>query len=927
MFSWIPIHQETAQRLLDFRERQPELIALLGEMQKAGLMTIRLTDKTADGAEIGLQEIDPFTFLANFNRGLRRENRVALWRFLHDRWQLSASVPGDFEGLPVADMQKAWFMPWASERKPEHVGLLWELFAQAMQHGRVGLQKDTFDGCLKLRGLGVAYLSFGLFWVQPSEFLGADYKALDLAKARGVTVTPKDFASYSAWLEAVRPHAPDGFPAFSREAHLQASRPHYKISDTAFARLLERFQQRMPSFRNFAEPGELEASELNYKRKALAEFAQRPGIAGARAMVEAGEGQRLLAEFNKRAGNLANFRSWKITFGNDDAVSARLLGVLLDVAAQPWTGAETLEPLFAAIDEAELKPSWDALSAALWLLRPEDYFPVKIEDYRKLAQDDLQQTLPGGRATPSGFASVRALGEAFRERLAVFKPGDWTDVQSFIFVVCPKIEQSRSASSSLGVPFSDIFSSKEEADTIFGWFRRAMERLGLTPNSGDDDRVALTVPVQSPSLMRFNFGNFVACSFLAPGAGENRLEFACLAERKPSEAVEVGNFSQFGRKTGEPEFVLVRIPIALNDRSDVVEALDLTMDALRERFANWQGSPYRNSHRTELFQMVFDEAYRSSVLATGLSTRPAESPITKDAPASNDPERAYTIEDALEDLFIDEPQLRTILATLRNKRNLILQGAPGVGKSFIAERIAFASLGCADRSRVKTIQFHQSYGYEDFIQGWRPNEQGGFTLRNGHFYEFCRRAQADPTRDYVLIIDEINRGNLSRIFGELMVLLEPDKRGSGFAMPLTYSPDETFYVPERLHIIGLMNTADRSLAMVDYALRRRFAFIAIEPSFASANFERTLCQRGVSQELVNRIRARVHEVNRMIADDAANLGRGYVVGHSFFVPRNQIEDGDAWYRAIIEWEILPLLQEYWVDDPARLERVRSLLLD
>ena len=249
------------------------------------------------------------------------------------------------------------------------------------------------------------------------------------------------------------------------------------------------------------------------------------------------------------------------------------------------------------------------------------------------------------------------------------------------------------------------------------------------------------------------------------------------------------------------------------------------------------------------------------------------------------------------------------------------------GKSFIAERIAFALLGCADRSRVKTIQFHQSYGYEDFIQGWRPNEHGGFTLRNGHFYEFCRRAQADSENDYVLVIDEINRGNLSRIFGEMMVLLEPDKRGPGFAMPLTYSPGETFYVPERLHIIGLMNTADRSLAMVDYALRRRFGFIAIEPSFASPNFERALCQRGASPELVNRIRVRVHEVNRMITDDAANLGRGYVVGHSFFVPRTQIEDGDAWYRAIIEWEILPLLHEYWVDDPARLERVRSLLLD
>lgn len=922
MFTWMPIHEETAQRLLEFRERQPELLGLLREMQQAGLMTIKLTDKASDGTEIPLAEIDPFTFLANFNRGLRRENRIALWRFLRDRWKLTSALPEDFEGVPVADLRKAWFMPWAAERKPEHVSMLWDLFAQAMEGGRAGIRRETFDGCLKLRGLGIAYLSFGLFWARPSEFLGTDYKALDLAKARGVTVTPKDFASYSAWLDAVRSHAPEGFPAFSREADVEASRFRFTISDAAFARLLDRFHQRMPGFRTFAEPGKLETQELDYKRKALSAFATRPGIAGARAMVEAGEGQRLLAEFNKRAGNLANYRSWTVTFGDDDAVAARLLGVLLDVAAQPWTGVETVAPLFAAIDEAGLKPSWDALSAALWLLRPEDYFPVKIDEYRKLAQE-LEQSLPAGRPTPAAFAAVRAFGEAFREQLASLEPRDWTDVQSFIFVVCPKKETAPPMAPTLAAPFGELFTSAEEAETAFSWFRRAMERLGLNEASGDDGRIALTLPVQQPPMMRFNFGNFVMCSFVGPTAREGRFEFACLAERKPDDAVQVGAFSQFGRKAGEPECVLVRIPVASLERSDVAESFDLSMDALRERFADWQKSPYRNSHRPELFQMIFDEAYRREMLAKGLPTVQPEP--SKAEPI--EPERAYIIAEALDDLFIGEPQLRTILAALRNKRNLILQGAPGVGKSFIAERIAFALLGCADRSRVKTIQFHQSYGYEDFIQGWRPNEQGGFKLRNGHFYEFCHRAQDDPDRDYVLIIDEINRGNLSRIFGELMVLLEPDKRGSGFAMPLTYSPDDTFYVPERLHIIGLMNTADRSLAMVDYALRRRFAFITIEPGFASANFERALYGRGASTELVNRIRTRIDEVNRMIADDAANLGRGYLIGHSFFVPRTQIEDGDAWYRAIIEWEILPLLHEYWVDDPARLERVRSLLLD
>ncbi|HEV7405968.1 MAG TPA: AAA family ATPase [Chthoniobacteraceae bacterium] len=365
--------------------------------------------------------------------------------------------------------------------------------------------------------------------------------------------------------------------------------------------------------------------------------------------------------------------------------------------------------------------------------------------------------------------------------------------------------------------------------------------------------------------------------------------------------------------------MLVRHSLTSLVDPEVAEAFDASMEALRQRFTGWQGSPYRSFHRPELFQMIFDDAYRREMLANGLPPTP---PTRKKV----EPLVPYTLEHALEDLFIEETQLRTILAVLRNKQNLILQGAPGVGKSFVAERIAFALVGSRDRERVKTIQFHQSYGYEDFIQGWRPNEGGGFALRNGHFYEFCRRAEADPEHDYVLIIDEINRGNLSRIFGEMMVLLEPDKRGPSFAMPLTYSPDSTFHVPERLHIIGLMNTADRSLAMVDYALRRRFAFVTLDPGFASPSFERTLCGRGATPALVASIRARVHEVNRMIADDTANLGRGYLIGHSFFVPRTKIDDGEAWYRAIIEWEILPLLHEYWVDDPARLDRVRDLLL-
>lgn len=223
------------------------------------------------------------------------------------------------------------------------------------------------------------------------------------------------------------------------------------------------------------------------------------------------------------------------------------------------------------------------------------------------------------------------------------------------------------------------------------------------------------------------------------------------------------------------------------------------------------------------------------------------------------------------------------------------------------------------------IQFHQAYSYEDFIQGFRPNEEGKFVLKNGVFYEFCKKAQRNPA-PHVFIIDEINRGNLSKIFGELMLLLEADKRGREFAMPLTYSPHDVFFLPENLYIIGLMNTADRSLAMVDYALRRRFVFIELRPQFESAKFRAHLNQYGVSDELCERIAAQFTALNQQIADDK-NLGKGFCIGHSFFCPNHaQPMYDECWYQQVIKYEIQPLLEEYWFDDSDKAAAaVRRLL--
>jgi len=263
------------------------------------------------------------------------------------------------------------------------------------------------------------------------------------------------------------------------------------------------------------------------------------------------------------------------------------------------------------------------------------------------------------------------------------------------------------------------------------------------------------------------------------------------------------------------------------------------------------------------------------------------------------------------------------------KKNLILQGAPGVGKTFIARRLAYALMGYRDPTRVRTVQFHQSYGYEDFVQGYRPSDKG-FALREGVFLGFCARALEDPGERYVFIIDEVNRGNLSKILGELMLLIEPDKRSPDWAVKLAYAEkaEERFYVPSNVFILGMMNTADRSLAVVDYALRRRFAFATIKPAFGEEAFRAYLVACGVAKATMSQLIDRMMALNDAIAADTTNLGPGYCIGHSFFTPADADgERGTDWYKAVVENKIVPLLQEYWFDQPDKVTQWRARLLE
>lgn len=278
----------------------------------------------------------------------------------------------------------------------------------------------------------------------------------------------------------------------------------------------------------------------------------------------------------------------------------------------------------------------------------------------------------------------------------------------------------------------------------------------------------------------------------------------------------------------------------------------------------------------------------------------------------------YTAEQFLDDVFMNEEDYDTLVQLIRRKKNVILQGPPGVGKTYAAKRLAYSMMGVKDKERVKLVQFHQSYAYEDFVMGYRPTETG-FELRTGAFYNFCKQAEEDSEKDYFFIIDEINRGNLSKIFGELFMLIENDKRG--MEIELLYA-DEKFCVPDNVYIIGMMNTADRSLAILDYALRRRFAFFDMKPAFETIQFKQY--QENLKNPQFEALIDAIEALNVDIREDDM-LGEGFVIGHSYF--SNIVKVTESELSNIIEFEIIPLLKEYWFDEPSKVDIWKVRLRD
>jgi hypothetical protein len=1019
-FTWVPIHSELAEKLGEYKDRSGELVEILNRMKEKGLPTIPLDDGKDEPVFKYLEELDPFTFYSNFNRGVTDENRKGMWRMVKEELNLSSEIPTNFNGLPTYNMQNARLFWHAPDRDEDHIPLLWEFFAHVLTTTPEELDLDMMDRCLEKSGVGLAYLTIGMYWIRPKTFVSADRKNREKASKLGISSAVETASDYQAWLITLLEKLEGKTMAFSADAHLEA----------IGLKVVEQDIDPGVPWKNMAEKYHYDKA---YRNQAVEMLSQK---------------------LNTTLHCKAKSRSVTDESGN--------------LRAACMTSLEEPYKLWCPLKlETELIENGHDNYIVLVVGHPATVIAVPIKEAihwldKIRVNEDHRCHL------------VKSKGEQFSLKT---READEFPLSKFVIGTCalPQIVQE-SSKGGLGHPFDKTFDNLEHANEVLDLFRKSILLLQDDEKQRQNQLALSFRTKRAGNWITLNFGHWAVLRF------QYNKGWRITLPTPFAEELTGNQLESFSSDIDGVMYSFCSFEEQDFDLREVLKEYEKTVTKIAEKYSDWQGTPYSRTHHSLLYEATISREKRADILRKGFSgeTNLGQASKTlwllatgegakkwetyqsegiasigwnasgdmenlgdkksiREALDNNDPvncsdqvvkmlhdfgkvmesgdlifakdgrkavvgwgvvssdyrldtkvdaknsdphhhirdvdwksnERwdlpegtkllpeksltgynegeevynlltekylreenaeivelpGYSKEEALKELFLGEDKFDKIIQTLHRKKNLVLQGAPGTGKTFIAKRVAFTLMGVRDDSRARMIQFHQSSSYEDFIQGFRPNADGQFVLRDGVFHQFCQLAKGSPDDDFVFIIDEINRGNLSKVFGELMMLIEPDKRDPKYAMQLSYSEgeNEPFYVPENLYMIGTMNTADRSLSLVDYALRRRFAFLEMEPSFQSPVFKETLSKRGVSSDMIKRIRTMMSELNKKIEEDAMNLGKGFRVGHSFFVPMSKVLDEKEWFNGIIEFEILPLIEEYWMDDPSGLTEARAIL--
>ena len=731
---------------------------------------------------------------------------------------ISASVPKDFDGIPVMNSQRSNFMAFANKREEGDIERLWSVFEDAV----LGKDIENSYNALEYQYLVKFNLTLGLFWIRPDLYLPLDSRSQSMLASIGISFDNAKFLRYKEYRDVMN-------------------------------RLDEKMQTESLGFTNYAEfsyvaylkTSEKQETEKTNDSDAIAYWIYAPGEQAVFWDEYYQEG--IMGLGWDKIGDLRDYRK------QQDLIAP----------LKQHYGVETSQ-----------KNSADMLYSFAYEMKPGDIV---------FAKKGRSMIVGRGVVTSDYYYDNSHENHPHLRKVNWTHKGEWKPDSMLAMKTLTNITRYTDDVKQLNklLEGKDTPVPVEPTDKQYWWLTGSPKYWSPSNDWELDEDIDYTLYNEK---------------------GNKRRVFKHFTEAKPNdmvivyESTPVLQIVAIGRVVSETDGEVLYIRKIEELLSPIPYSEIFTNPILKK------SEPVMNRCQGSLFRLTNDE-YKEVMR---LIRKENPEPILEEDEQTEE-YAAYTDIDFLEQVFMDMYQLQTLKSLLARKKNLILQGAPGVGKTYAAKRLAYAIMGVKDDSRVKVIQFHQNYSYEDFVMGYKPNGEGGFSLTNGIFYDFCQQARAHRDMPYFLIIDEINRGNLSKIFGELLQLIEADYRDQ--PLQLAYNK-QRFSVPSNLYIIGMMNTADRSLAMIDYALRRRFSFFEMKPGFETEAFNNYISIWASTS--LRKLIAAIIELNKVITDDDS-LGSGFCIGHSYLC--NLDKDYDL--ESIVEYDIIPMLREYWFDNDER----------
>ncbi len=827
-FSWLPFFSE----LFDVIVRRYDEKTLAEIALKIFEGTGGLVDEYSKGNRGPLKELEPFSFIALFNRGgdnKKSYDKRILWcERAKQLLSLNSQVPTDFMGIPVFQYQGTMFFPFTYERIGSEMQTLWNL-AKELHQGLVS--SESFQKALSVKCCGPSKLTQSFFIVRPEKFF------------------PLDKNSKSALLK-------NGF----KESELYFDKTTLTLKE--YQNLVENIKKRISgkTFYQISYDAWSEAEENSSEAKTPINYWWmncNPEMWDPR-LWEVGQKQTYTTHNEK--GNKRRVYQYFTELKPGD--------IIVGYVTSPEQVVATLHEVTRSIFTDETGKE------IIEFKKIKNLIPISSEELRKVKEFQNAEHLKNNQGS---------LFSLTKEEYQV--------IESFQNLSVNRSQISENNSSNQ----SWMISAGENAKMWDSWKKESIISIGWD-QIGDASKFKTSEELKTHYVDVFNPEKVPVMTVKAIFEFTHKIKIGDLVYAKQGRSRWFG----YGRVVSDYIFDEAR-PIHKHYRK--VEWI---------KTGEWQmnSDGYVTIKTLTNLSQYPDFVLRINALIDGKTLSKTSS-------------RPYDINEALKELFIAKEEFVQMLDGLSFKKNIILQGPPGVGKTFAAKRLAYSLVGSSDDTRIEFVQFHPSYSYEDFVQGIRPVDGGGFQVQDGLFLQFCESARTSD-KPFVVIIDEINRGNLSKIFGELLMLIESDKRSE--CAHLTYSQDgERFSVPENLYIIGTMNTADRSLSLIDYALRRRFLFYTLKPEIMSKKFEEHLASIGVDKTGINIIQEKISRINEIIAQDTKNLGAGFEIGHSYFSNKPNNISFDQWFTNIMKFEIEPLLKEYWYDNPDKVSEASKLL--